>query len=55
MTNANKIACCNICLLGLKVCASCPFNPGKLRLKPAELAQVARIELLKPTLKPVSR
>lgn len=57
MDTRAKIACCNICLLGLKDCPSCPFNPGKLSLKPgltsAELAQVARVELLKPALKPM--
>lgn len=50
MDNKTRVACCNICLLAdaLKLCASCPFNPGKLTLKPAEVSQVTRTELLKP-------
>lgn len=50
LNNPAKIASCNICLLAecMKLCASCPLNPGKLTLKPAEVAQVNRTELLKP-------
>lgn len=49
MENKNKIACCNICLIAdsMKVCQSCPFNPGMLKLSAEELKQVQRIELLK--------
>ena len=49
MDNTSKIACCNICLLAdaMKDCINCPFNPGKLTLKPAERLQVARVYLLK--------
>ena len=54
LTNADKIACCNICLLsaGMKVCKDCPFNPAHMKLSPAELDTVSHIELLKVQVKP---
>lgn len=53
MDNNAKIACCNICLLAdrMKLCASCPLNPGNMVLKPSERELVQRRELLKPTKK----
>lgn len=49
MDNKAKIACCNICLLAdaMKSCATCPFNPAKLKLTQDERKQVTRTNLLK--------
>lgn len=48
MDNPARIACCNICMLGdtMKVCESCPLNPGRMELKRTELLKVQRVELL---------